>query len=372
MGYDANPQLGQDSPAPERLLMKGAEAIAEAAIRAGCKNFFGYPITPQNEIPEYMSARLPEVGGTFVQAESEVASINMLYGAGATGVRCMTSSSSPGLSLMAEGFSYLIGSEVPTVVVNIMRGGPGLGNIAPSQGDYLMMTRGFGHGDQKAIVLAPASVQEAVDLMSLAFDLAEKYRNPVVVIGDGLIGQMMEPVTFSPQVLHTTEKPWATTGKPATRKRNIINSLYLDADTLEQHVLHLFEKFARMEAEEQRSELYLTDDQPEIVICAFGTTARIAKSAIKVLRSQGISVGLFRPISAWPFPEAAFQTLVAPTKAFLSIEMSMGQLVQDIRTLVAGRKPVEFWGRTGGVVPTTEEMVAQVQKLHAKLAARGL
>jgi 2-oxoglutarate ferredoxin oxidoreductase subunit alpha len=182
---------------------------------------------------------------------------------------------------------------------------------------------------------------------------------------------MMEPVTFSPQVLHTTEKPWATTGKPATRKRNIINSLYLDADTLEQHVLHLFEKFARMEAEEQRSELYLTDDQPEIVICAFGTTARIAKSAIKVLRSQGISVGLFRPITAWPFPEAAFQTLVGPTKAFLSIEMSMGQLVQDIRTLVAGRKPVEFWGRTGGVVPTTEEMVAQVQKLHAKLAAQG-
>ncbi len=347
--------------AQQRLLMKGAEAIAEAAIRAGCHHFFGYPITPQNEIPEYMSKRLPQVGGVYVQAESELAAINMIYGAGGAGARIMTSSSSPGVSLMCEGFSYLIGAEVPAVVVNIMRGGPGLGDIAPAQSDYLQMTRGFGHGDQAAMVLAPASVQEAVDMMSLAFELADKYRNPCVVIGDGLIGQMMEPVTFADQEAPRVEKPWATTGAKG-RKYNIINSLYLDPEELERHVHKLQKKFDLMRETEQRHESWMVEDHPEIVICAYGTTARIAKSAIRVLRQQGIKVGLFRPMTAWPFPEKGLRELVEPTKLFLSVEMSMGQMVHDIRAIAEGKRPVHFFGRTGGVVPTVEEIVAKVKE----------
>lgn len=354
----------------QRMLCKGTEAIAEAAIRAGCHHFFGYPITPQNEIPEYMSARLPQVGGTYLQAESEVAAIHMLYGAGAAGARVMTSSSSPGVALMSEGFSYLVASEIPAVVVNIMRGGPGLGNIAPAQGDYLEMTRGFGHGDLRAPVLAPATVQEAVDLMAEAFDLADRYRSPVVVIGDGLIGQMMEPVSFAPPTTPVADKPWATTGKPATRPRNVINSLYLVPEELEQHVTGLFAKFAKMQAELPRAEVWACEDEPEVVICAYGTVARIARSAIAILRGKGIKAGLFRPVTAWPFPVEPLDALVERTGAFLTVEMSGGQLVEDIRAVVARRRPVEHWGRWGGMVPTTEEIVQQVEALRGCLAER--
>jgi 2-oxoglutarate/2-oxoacid ferredoxin oxidoreductase subunit alpha len=347
----------------QRLLMKGTEAIAEAAIRAGCRHFFGYPITPQNEIPEYMSKRLPQVGGVFLQAESEVSASNMLYGAGGAGVRVMTSSSSPGIALMAEGFSYMCGSEIPAVIVNIVRGGPGLGDIQPSQGDWAMCTKGFGHGDKQAIVLAPSTIQEAVDLMSLAFDLADEYRNPCVVLGDGLIGQMMEPVTFPETPVEVYDKDWATTGKPVTRERNIINSLYLDPDELERHVQHLFSKYDRMKANEQRHETFMLDDKPPLVICAYGTVARICKTAVRELRKNGKKVGMFRPITAWPFPGEALERLVGQTKMFWAVEMSMGQMVEDVRMVVGGRKPVKFYGRTGGVVPTVEEIVTKIEEI---------
>lgn len=353
--------------AQQRMLMKGTEAIAEAAIRAGCHYFFGYPITPQNEIPEYMSKRLPQVGGLYLQAESEVSASNMLYGAGGAGARVMTSSSSPGVALMAEGFSYMVGAEVPVVIVNIVRGGPGLGDIQPSQSDWNMMAKGFGHGDKEAIVLAPATVQEAVDLMSLAFDLADKYRNPVCVVGDGLIGQMMEPVVFPETKPTFVDKPWATTGKPAARKPNVINSLHLDPEEMEKHIHNIYKKFDKMRVEEQRSECFMLEDKPAVVICAYGTTARIAKSAIRELRNQGIPVGLFRPITAWPFPEKALRALVPQTRSFVTVEMSMGQMVNDVRLCVEGKVPVHFWGRTGGVVPTVEEIVNLVKEKHAAL-----
>lgn len=355
--------------AQQRMLMKGTEAIAEAAIGAGCRHFFGYPITPQNEIPEYMSRRLPQVGGTFLQAESEVAAINMLYGAGGTGVRVMTSSSSPGVALMAEGFSYMVGAEVPAVVVNIVRAGPGLGAISPAQGDYNQMTKGFGHGDVHAIVLAPSTVQEAVNLMGLAFDLADEYRSPCVVVGDGLIGQMMEPVVFSKEEPRKRDKPWATTGKPTSRAANVINSLHLEPEMMEKHVVRLGAKFQRMAEREQRHEAFLLDDKPEIVICAYGTVARIAKSAIRELREHGIKVGLFRPITAWPFPSPALRSCVESTRLFVSIEMSLGQMVDDVRLATECRRPVKFWGHTGGVVPTVEEIVALIKQEHAALGA---
>jgi len=357
--------------APKRMLMKGSEAIAEAAIRAGCHHFFGYPITPQNEIPEYMSRRLPEVGGVFLQAESELAAANMLYGAGGAGVRVMTSSSSPGVALMAEAVSYMVGAEVPAVIVNIMRGGPGLGDIAPSQGDWGMMTKGFGHGDLHLPVLAPSTVQEAVDMMGLAFDLADQYRTPAVLIGDGVIGQMMEPVVFSDKPPKVFEKSgWATTGKLPNRRRNIINSLHLDPEVMEQHVLRLFEKFRRIEEQEQRHESYRLDDHPELVICAYGTTARIARSAVDELRKAGHKVGLFRPISAWPFPTRALEPVVEHTKVLFGVEMSMGQMVEDVRQVVRGRRPVRFSGRVGGVVPSVEEIVGWVKtELTAEAAA---
>ncbi|MBI5535432.1 MAG: 3-methyl-2-oxobutanoate dehydrogenase subunit VorB [Deltaproteobacteria bacterium] len=354
--------------AQERLLMKGTEAIAEAAIRAGCNFFFGYPITPQNEIPEYMSRRMPQVGGLYLQAESEVSAINMLYGAGGSGVRVMTSSSSPGVALMSEGFSYIIGSELPVVVVNIMRGGPGLGDIAPSQGDYAQMTKGFGHGDKHAIVLAPSTVQEAVDMMALAFDLADEYRNPVVLIGDGLIGQMMEPVVFPATAPKQFDKSWAATGHKG-KDRKIIHSLYLEPEELERHVLKLFRKFDAMEAKEQRHEMFMADDDPPIMICAYGTTARIAKTAMRELRKKGIKVGLFRPITAWPFPNVALEAIVDKTRSFLCIEMNMGQMIDDVRMVVRGRRPVSFYGRTGGVVPTVEEIVKKVIEHNATLGA---
>jgi 2-oxoglutarate/2-oxoacid ferredoxin oxidoreductase subunit alpha len=346
-----------------KKLMKGCEAIGEAAVQSGCRLFFGYPITPQNEIPEYMSGRLPQVGGTFVQAESEVAASNMLYGAAGAGCRCFTSSSSPGISLMQEGISYLAGSELPVVIVNIMRAGPGLGGILPSQSDYLQATKGGGHGDYRVLVLAPSTVQEAADLTMEAFDLADKYRNPVMILGDGLIGQMMEPVEFKRRIEpeDLPEKPWATTGA-AGRGPNIINSLYLRAEDLEQHNIALGAKYAAMEAE-VRHETYRTEDDPDVVIVAYGTVARIARTSIDALREKGLKVGLFRPVTLFPYPAAALADAAARTKHILVAELSMGQMLEDVRAIVAGRVPVGFYGRVGGMVMSAEELAEQVEKL---------
>ena len=346
-------------------LMKGSEAIAEAAIRNGARFFFGYPITPQTEIPEYMSARMPEVDGCFLQAESEVAAINMVYGAAGAGARVMTSSSSPGISLKQEGISYIVGAELPCVIVNMVRGGPGLGSIQPAQSDYYQSTRGGGHGDYRMLVLAPSSVQEAVELTQQAFDLADKYRNPVLVMGDGLIGQMMEPVEMPEYVKpELPEKTWAATGwKPGCgRERAIINSLYIDPSVLEQHNRKLYAKYAVMEQEECRWQEEMTDDA-DFVIVAYGTTARIARSAMRKLRENGIKVGLIRPITLWPFPNAPIQKAAEHAKAFLTVEMSMGQMVDDVRLAVNGKKPVEFYGRTGGIVPTVREIVEQIENM---------
>ena len=346
-----------------KKLMKGCEAIGEAAVQSGCRLFFGYPITPQNEIPEYMSARLPQVGGTFVQAESEVAAVNMLYGASGAGKRVFTSSSSPGISLMMEGLSYLAGAELPVVIVNIMRGGPGLGGILPSQSDYFQATKGGGHGDYKCLVLAPSTVQEAADLIMDAFDLADKYRNPVLVLGDGLIGQMMEPVEFkksiSPEEL--PPKPWATTGCVG-RGQNIINSLFLQVEDLEAHNWHLNRKYQEM-LKEVRFETYNTDGAYDVLIVAYGTVARISKTAIDLLAQKGIKVGLFRPITLFPYPEEELRKAAEKAKAVLVTELSCGQMVEDVKSALQGKKPVTFYGRVGGIVMSPEELVDQVHKL---------
>jgi 2-oxoglutarate ferredoxin oxidoreductase subunit alpha len=348
-----------------KKLMKGNEAIAAAAINAGCRFFFGYPITPQNEIPEYMSRELPKVGGTFVQAESEVAAINMVYGAAGAGARVLTSSSSPGISLMQEGISYIAGAELPCVLVNIMRAGPGLGGVQPAQADYFQATKGGGHGDYRVIVLAPANLQEAVDLTQLAFDLADKYRNPVMVLADGMIGQLMEPVELSPYqpAAGLPAKDWATTGTSHSGgRRRIINSLYLYPDELEKHVRAIFRKYDEVERTEVRFELLDCEDA-DIVIVAYGTTSRIARSAIDKCRRLGLRVGLLRPITLYPFPFAAFEQVMGCARSFLVVEMSMGQMLDDVKIAVAGRRPIAFYGRTGGIVPTPEEVVKQVQEI---------
>ncbi len=348
----------------ERVLMKGNEAIAEAAIRAGCRFFFGYPITPQNELPEYMSRHMHAAGGTFVQAESEVAAINMVYGAAGAGGRVMTSSSSPGISLKQEGISYIAGAELPCVIVNIVRGGPGLGGIQPGQGDYFQAVKGGGHGDYRLVVLAPAYVQEAVDLVAEAFDMADYYRNPVMILGDGLLGQMMEPVEFkefSGRAL--SPKDWATNGlKNHAYKRNVINSLALDPAELEKHNIRLQNKYRTINETEQKVEKYLTDDA-ELVIVAYGSTARIAKTAIASLRAEGLRVGLLRPITLMPFPTRAFEEVVGTARQFLTVEMSAGQMVEDVRLTLNGRRPVDFYGRTGGMVPAPEEIVKRAKQL---------
>ncbi len=348
-----------------RELMKGNEAIAAAAINAGCRHFFGYPITPQNEIPEYMARELPKIGGTYVQAESEVAAINMVYGAAGAGARVLTSSSSPGVSLMQEGLSYIAGAELPCVVVNIMRAGPGLGGIQPSQGDYFQATKGGGHGDYHLIVLAPASVQEAVELTQEAFDIADLYRNPVMILADGMIGQVMEPVdipAYKPRA-GLLAKDWATSGTcNSGGRRRIINSLYLKPDEFEHHVQDLYAKYALIERNEVRYEQIDCEDA-ELVLVAYGTTARIAKTAITKCRKQGLRVGLLRPISLYPFPFAAFTQGLPAVKDFLVVEMSMGQMVEDVRLAVNGRQPVHFFGRTGGMVPSPAEIVLQVQRI---------
>lgn len=349
----------------DKMLMKGSEAIAEAAIRAGCRLFFGYPITPQNEIPEYMSKRLFEVGGAFVQAESEVAASNMIYGSAAVGARVMTSSSSPGMALKQEGISYCAGAELPVVIVNIMRGGPGLGGIQPSQSDYWQATKP-GHGDFHSLVLAPASIQEAVDVVMDAFELADKYRNPVLILADGLIGQMMEPVSFREPTSLTYDKSWATTGCVG-RSPNIVNSLFLQPQDLEEHNHKLFRKYAQMEAEEVRVEEYRMEDA-RFAIAAYGTTARIARTAIDAARTQGIPVGMIRPITLYPFPKAAFEKYIGQVQTILDVEMSMGQMIEDVRLAVHDRIPVRFYGRVGGMVPAPAEILAQIRKMAEEVS----
>ncbi len=346
----------------ERMFMTGNEAIAEAAVQAGCRHFFGYPITPQNEVPEYMSRRLPEVGGVYLQAESEVAAINMIFGAAGAGVRVMTSSSSPGISLMQEGISYIVGAQLPCVLVNIMRGGPGLGGIQPSQSDYFQATKGGGHGDYHLLVLAPYTLQEAVSLTMEAFDLADKYRNPVMVLGDGYMGQMMEPVEFTKTVRpKLPSKDWALTGAMG-RPPNVVKSLYLDPVALEKHNLEINNKILQMVRDEVRVETYLTDDA-EVVIVAYGTVARIAKTAIKNLRDKGVKVGMVRPITVFPFPYETLDKMADRVGKFLVVEMSLGQMVEDVRLGVCGKAQVQFYGRTGGMVPSYDEIVAQTEKL---------
>ena len=342
-----------------KVLMKGNEALAEAAIRAGCRYFFGYPITPQNEIPQYLSKRLPEVGGVFLQAESEIAAINMVYGTAGAGARVMTSSSSPGISLKQEGITYIAGAELPCVIVNMQRGGPGLGSIQPAQSDYFQAVKGGGHGDYKMLVLAPATIQEMVDLMGKAFDLADEYRNPVMILGDGILGQMMEGVEFPAEETLVTiaEKPWATTGAKG-RKPNVINSLFLDPVELEKHNHHLQRKYDRM-AKEIMWENYQTDDA-ELVLVGYGSSARIAKAAVDLARTQGIKAGLFRPITLFPFPKEALQQACKQAKHVLTVEMSMGQLVEDVRYNLEFKVPVHFYGRCGGMVPTTRAVLEEI------------
>jgi len=353
-----------------KVLMKGNEALGEAAIRAGCVHFFGYPITPQTEIPEYLVKRLPEVGGEFVQAESEVASANMLFGAAGVGVKCLTSSSSPGISLMAEGMSYIAACELPCVVINMMRAGPGLGGILPSQSDYFQATKGHGHGDYKMIVLAPASVQEAVDLMILAFDLAEKYRNPVMVCADGMIGQMMEPVEFPREGRGEpfSDNDWALTGCEG-RERRIVNSLFLSPDQLFQHNIELKEKYDRITQKEQRWELFNCDEPYDLLIMAFGTMARICKTAITELKDEGIHVGLFRPITLEPFPYDACRAAMDGIRSdgpVLTVEMNMGQMIYDIKLAAEGTRRQEFYGTAGGIVPSPDQVADKVREFLGK------
>ena len=344
----------------ERILMKGNEAIGEAAIQAGCHHFFGYPITPQNELPAYMAKRLPKEGGVFLQAESEVAAINMVYGAAGCGFRVMTSSSSPGISLKMEGISYIAGAELPCVIVNIMRGGPGLGGIQPSQSDYFQATKGGGHGDYHLIVLAPASIQEAVDLVMEAFDLADFYRTPVMILGDGMIGQMMEPVEFKQIAKRNLQpKDWATTGAKG-RKPNIINSLYLQPEKLEEHNWRLFKKYEDIKANEIKVETLNMEDA-EVAFVAYGTTSRLCFSAMETLREQGIKAGLIRPITLWPFPYDTIKKATEHVKDFIVVEMSTGQMVEDVELAVQGKSKVHFYGRTGGMVPSPEEIVEQAK-----------
>ena len=349
-------------------LMKGSEAIAEAAIRAGARFFFGYPITPQTEIPEYMSARMPEVGGCFLQAESEVAAINMVYGAAGTGARVITSSSSPGVSLKQEGISYIAGAQLPCVILNVMRGGPGLGSIQASQGDYNQAVKGGGNGDYHLITYAPSSIQEAIDIFSFAFDKAEKYRVPVLFLADGIMAQMMEPVEMPEMVdfkVDPEKKPWAATGwKPGDdpAKRAVINSLYINTEELTVHNNELQATYREIEKNEVMYEAYMCEDA-DYVITAFGTVARIAKSAINELREQGIKVGLFRPITVWPFPYKELAEAAKNAKALLDVEANEGQMLQDVKLAINGAKPVEYFGHCGSLMPTTDEIVAKILEM---------
>lgn len=339
--------------------MKGNEALVRGAIAAECKAFFGYPITPQNEVPEYMSKYMPEAGGTFIQAESEVAAINMVYGAACAGIRAMTSSSSPGVSLKQEGLSYIAGAQLPCVVANVQRGGPGLGNIAPAQGDYFQAVKGGGHGDYHLLVLAPWSVQETHDLAVLAFNLADKYRNPAMILSDAIIGQMLEAIELPEKVENTIpEKPWATNGAKG-RGRNYVTSLFIDPEVLEKVNLEIQAKYREVEKNEVRYQEFMVDDA-DVVLVAYGCMARISRTAMKLAREKGCKVGLFRPISLYPFPSARLAELAAAGKRFLTVELSSGQMVEDVRLAVNGKTDVDFYGRLGGIVPSPLEIMEQV------------
>jgi len=345
----------------QRVLMKGNEAIAEAAIRAGCRHYFGYPITPQTEIAAYMAKKMPKIGGVFLQAESEIASINMVYGAAAAGMRVMTSSSSPGISLKTEGLSYIAGSDVPALVVNVQRGGPGLGGIQPSQSDYFQATKGGGHGDYRMIVLAPASVQEMASLTMKGFDLADKYRMTSMILADGTIGQMMEPISFEDCEVQQYEKPWALTGTKCQRKHNIVNSLYLQPDALEKTNIARFERYKVIEENEPMWEEYMMDDA-EICVVAFGIASRVAKNAVVAARAEGIKVGLIRPITLWPFPKAPLAAAADKCKAFISVELSMGQMIEDVRLATSCKRPVTLCSRTGGMIPSPDQVLESIRE----------
>ena len=349
----------------EKSLMKGNEALAEAAIRAGCKCFFGYPITPQTEISAYLSKRMPKVGGTFLQAESEVAAINMVYGCAGSGIRCMTSSSSPGISLKAEGISYIAGADLPCVIIDVVRGGPGLGGIQPSQADYWQITKGLAHGDFHVLVYAPASVQEMADMVAKAFDMADEYRMPAMILADGLLGQMMEPVEFPDveiKMSDASNKPWAANGHKGERKHNIINSLYLQPQELEDKVVERFKRYEDIKAKHTMAVADYCDDA-DIVVVAYGSTARLAKSAVDAARKEDLKVGMFRPVTLWPFPEKELQEATKNAKKVLTVEMSMGQMIDDVKLAINCSKPVEFFGRTGGVIPTPAEVLAEIKKV---------
>ena len=344
----------------ERVLMKGNEAIAEAAIRAGCRHYFGYPITPQTEIAAYMAKKMPKIGGVFLQAESEIASINMVYGAAAAGMRVMTSSSSPGISLKTEGLSYLAGSDIPAFVVNVQRGGPGLGGIQPSQSDYFQATKGGGHGDYRMIVLAPASVQEMASLTIKGFELADKYLMTSMILADGTIGQMMEPISFEDVEVKTYEKPWALTGTNCERKHNIVNSLYLKPDQLEIKNLERYQRYKVVEENEAMWEEYRMEDA-EICVVAFGIASRVAKNAVAAARAEGIPVGLIRPITLWPFPKDALAAAAEKVKGFISVELNMGQMIEDVRLATGCKRPVALCNRTGGMIPGPDEVLESIR-----------
>ena len=347
----------------EKVLMKGNEAIAEAALRAGCLHYFGYPITPQTELTAYMAKRLPKTeGGVFLQAESEIAAINMVYGVASTGKRVMTSSSSPGVSLKQEGISYIAGADLPAVIVNVQRGGPGLGGIQPSQSDYFQATKGGGHGDYHLIVLTPSSVQEMADLTSLAFDLADKYRCPAMLLADGTMGQMMEPVALPEPHKSVIDKPWAVTGTQMKREHNIVNSLYLSPEVLEKTNFERFERYAEIEKNEVRYESYLMDDA-EYCIVAFGIAARVAKNAITAMRKEGLKVGLIRPITVWPFPKKAIREAADKVKGFVCVELSMGQMIEDVRLAEQCLRPVVLCNRAGGMIPGVDQIMSVTRDL---------
>ena len=347
----------------EKVLMKGNEAIAEAAIQAGCHHYFGYPITPQTEVAAYMAKRMPKIGGTFLQAESEVSAINMVIGVASTGKRVMTSSSSPGVSLKAEGISYLAGCDLPAVVVNVQRGGPGLGGIQPSQSDYFQSTKGGGHGDYRNIVLAPSSVQEMASLTVKAFDLADKYSMVSMILADGTMGQMMEPVSLDVGEVTKYEKPWALTGTKCEREHNIVNSLYLKPEELEIKNFERYEKYKAIEESEVMYEEYLMDDA-EVCVVAFGITSRVAKNAINEARANGVKVGMIRPITVWPFPKKVLEAAADKCKAFICVEMSMGQMIEDVELAIRCKKPVYLCNRVGGMIPTPEEVLAKINEVN--------
>lgn len=351
----------------KKVLMKGNEAIAEAAIKSGCLHFFGYPITPQTEISEYMAKRMPKVGGLCLQAESEVSAINMIMGAAAAGSRCLTSSSSPGVSLKSEGISYIVGCDLPCVIVNVQRGGPGLGGIQPSQQDYYQATKANGHGDEQVIVLAPASVQEMAQLTSEAFDLADIYRMPAMILADGALGQMMEPVDFElTSKRELPEKTWATNGTFGKRRKNIINSLYMNPNELEQSIIDRYKRYDEVAEKETKYEEYKCDDA-DIVLVAYGITSRICKTAIAAARAKGIRVGLLRPITLWPYPKKPLRALADTAKHFLVVELNMGQMVDDVKVATECKKPVTFFGRTGGVIPSPADVLAEIEKIAGGL-----